>query len=46
VNWDDHAGYYAEGDYKEMLFNAVFQDICRDSLLNGDEVAICHKPRS
>jgi len=46
LNWDDHAGFYAEKDYREMLLNAGFQDIRRDSLPNGDGVIIARKPRS
>jgi hypothetical protein len=46
LNWDDHAGFYAEGNFKEMLLDAGFQDIRRDSLPNGDGVMIAHKSKS
>jgi hypothetical protein len=46
LNWDDHAGFYAEEDLREMLRNAGFHDMRRDSLPNGDGVMIAHKPKS
>ena len=36
LNWEDEAGYYAEGDYREMLAAAGFTDIVRETLPNGD----------
>lgn len=46
LNWDDHAGFYAERDIKEMLSNAGFVDIRRDYLFNGDGVMVASKPES
>ncbi len=46
LNWDDHAGFYAEEDLRKMLLGAGFQDIRRNSLPNGDGVMIASKPRS
>lgn len=46
LNWDDHAGFYAEGDYREMFLNAGFQDVRRDTLSNGDGIMIARKPKS
>ncbi len=46
LNWDDHAGFYAEEDLRKMLLDEGFQDIRRDSLPNGDGVMIASKPRS
>jgi len=36
LNWEDKAGYYAEEDYREMLEEAGFKDITRETLPNGD----------
>ncbi len=36
LNWEDEAGYYAEEDYREMLAEAGFTDIKRETLPNGD----------
>lgn len=38
LNWDDHAGFYTESDYRNILTNAGFQNIRRDTLPNGDGV--------
>jgi hypothetical protein len=46
LNWDDHAGFYAEEDFREMLQKAGFEDIRRDYLSNGDGVMIASKPKS
>jgi hypothetical protein len=46
LNWDDHAGFYAEEDYREMLLNAGFQDVRRDTLPNGDRVILARKSKS
>ena len=38
LNWDDHAGFYTESDYRNMLRNAGFRNIRRGTLPNGDGV--------
>jgi SAM-dependent methyltransferase len=44
LNWEDHAGFYAEKDYRDMLSNAGFQDVRRDRLPNGDGIMTARKP--
>jgi 8-O-methyltransferase len=44
LNWEDHAGFYTEGDYRKMLLDAGFQDIKSDVLPNGDQVIEARKP--
>jgi len=36
LNWEDEAGYYSEGDHREMLLAAGFMNIEREILPNGD----------
>jgi hypothetical protein len=36
LNWEDKAGYYSEGDHREMLLEAGFMNIEREILPNGD----------
>ncbi|RLG93650.1 hypothetical protein DRO27_05900 [Candidatus Bathyarchaeota archaeon] len=36
LNWEDEAGNYSEGDYREMLLEAGFMNIKREILPNGD----------
>jgi hypothetical protein len=44
LNWEDHAGFYAEKDYRDMLLNAGFRDVQRGRLPNGDGVMTALKP--
>jgi hypothetical protein len=43
LNWEDHAGFYTEGDYRKMLLDAGFKDIERAALSNGDHVIYARK---
>jgi len=44
LNWEDHAGFYTEREYKDILRNAGFQGIQRDILPNGDGLILARKP--
>jgi hypothetical protein len=46
LNWDDHAGFYAEKDIGEMMLNAGFQEVQRGTLSNGDRVMTALKPNN
>jgi len=43
MNWEDHAGFYTENDFRKMLTDAGFHDIRRDALPNGDQVIFARK---
>lgn len=43
LNWEDHAGFYTESDYRKMLVDADFRDVQRDRLPNGDHVIFARK---
>ena len=43
LNWEDEAGFYTEGDLREMLQNAGFSAIESATLSNGDRVICARK---
>lgn len=44
LHWDNEAGFYTEQDHRDMLQEAGFEDIERDTLPNGDGLMIARKP--
>jgi len=44
LHWDDEAGFYTEQDQRDMLQEAGFEDIERDTLPNGDGLMIARNP--
>ena len=46
LNWEDHAGFFTEGDIRGMLLQAGLTNIQRTALLNGDQVIWGEKPET